>query len=253
MNAERNTYLINRWKTKSQKYPRYSNPSGEVREHVLRSISEIGIDFSGKSVIDIGCGTGIYTICVAKQASQVTGVDISEEMLAILKEDSEAEGCRNIEMINSPWDTFDRKGRKWDIAFSTMSPAMDSASDFQRATDCAREAVVYLGWGGKRENRFVSTVAEKHGLTLRTFHCSEQVRTWLEDKGISYTTKVFDETRIKTIAASEAIEYCIDECSNYRLDVTEDMVEPCMPDFIDENGDITFTITSQLELITWQV
>jgi SAM-dependent methyltransferase len=38
---------------------------------------------NGKRVLDIGCGTGILSVKLAKQGAEVTGVDLSAEMLAV--------------------------------------------------------------------------------------------------------------------------------------------------------------------------
>jgi SAM-dependent methyltransferase len=43
-----------------------------------------------KSILDLGCGTGNHSILLAERGYEVTGVDISEEMLAIAK--SKAKG-----------------------------------------------------------------------------------------------------------------------------------------------------------------
>ncbi|SFR00369.1 class I SAM-dependent methyltransferase [Desulfoscipio geothermicus] len=46
----------------------------------------------GMSVLDIGCGTGNYSLELARQGLQVTGIDISPGMLARARAKAEAEG-----------------------------------------------------------------------------------------------------------------------------------------------------------------
>lgn len=43
-----------------------------------------GID--GKRVLDIGCGTGLLSVKLAKRGAQVTGIDLSGEMLAVAEQ-----------------------------------------------------------------------------------------------------------------------------------------------------------------------
>lgn len=46
----------------------------------------------GKTILDVGCGTGIYSIEFAKQgASLVTGIDIAENMIDVCKDRAEKE------------------------------------------------------------------------------------------------------------------------------------------------------------------
>ncbi|MBH0158530.1 class I SAM-dependent methyltransferase [Fictibacillus sp. 5RED26] len=46
---------------------------------------------SGKRFLDVGCGTGSMTILLAKEGFDVTGVDLSSDMLMVAKEKAEAE------------------------------------------------------------------------------------------------------------------------------------------------------------------
>lgn len=43
----------------------------------------------GNKVLDVACGTGEFTVRLAKQGYNVTGVDLSEEMLSMAKEKAE--------------------------------------------------------------------------------------------------------------------------------------------------------------------
>ncbi|WP_257346108.1 class I SAM-dependent DNA methyltransferase [Pseudalkalibacillus decolorationis] len=49
-------------------------------------------DESVKTVLDIGCGTGEISVRLAKRGYNVTGVDLSEEMLTIAKQKAESKG-----------------------------------------------------------------------------------------------------------------------------------------------------------------
>ncbi|MFQ7057914.1 MAG: class I SAM-dependent DNA methyltransferase [Turicibacter sanguinis] len=46
----------------------------------------------GSSILDVGCGTGTISILLAKEGYDVTGIDLSEDMLAIAYEKTLAEG-----------------------------------------------------------------------------------------------------------------------------------------------------------------
>lgn len=46
----------------------------------------------GSSILDVGCGTGTISILLAKEGYEVTGVDLSEDMLALAYEKTLAEG-----------------------------------------------------------------------------------------------------------------------------------------------------------------
>ena len=49
-------------------------------------VLEVGSPWAGKRVLDVGCGTGRYGLALAQRgASEIVGVDISAEMLAVAK------------------------------------------------------------------------------------------------------------------------------------------------------------------------
>ncbi len=52
---------------------------------------ELGGDTS-KTILDIGCGTGRHAVELARRGWRVTGIDLSESMLAVAKEKAAAEG-----------------------------------------------------------------------------------------------------------------------------------------------------------------
>lgn len=60
----------------------------------------------GMKVLDVGCGTGNFSIKLAKMGCEVIGIDISEEMLKVAKDKAKKEGL-NIKFYNM--DVYDMK------------------------------------------------------------------------------------------------------------------------------------------------
>jgi ubiquinone/menaquinone biosynthesis C-methylase UbiE len=53
---------------------------------VMKMLKPVFPDFSGKQVLEVGCGLGVFCINIAKQNGQVTGFDISKNALLKAKE-----------------------------------------------------------------------------------------------------------------------------------------------------------------------
>ena len=68
------------WDKKALHYPRFSGQKNEFQETLFAKLNEFGVNFNGKSLIDIGCGTGVHTIYLAGLCAEVLGVDSSEKM-----------------------------------------------------------------------------------------------------------------------------------------------------------------------------
>lgn len=52
------------------------------------------------SVLDVGCGEGVITVPLAKKVYEVTCVDLSNEMLGLLKERAAKEGLNNLNFLH---------------------------------------------------------------------------------------------------------------------------------------------------------
>lgn len=77
-----------------------------LRDYVL------GKDLEGKKALDIGTGTGIIAVAMAKQGADVTAVDINPEAVEATKQMAEEEGI-DIQVLQS--DLFENVEGEFDI------------------------------------------------------------------------------------------------------------------------------------------
>lgn len=73
-------------------------------------------DFRGKRVIEMGCGTGINTILMAKRGARVTFLDFSRDALDLVRRNMEAAGVDGEFILGDIFD-YDFDG-EYDIAHS---------------------------------------------------------------------------------------------------------------------------------------
>lgn len=70
----------------------------------------------GKSFLDIGCGTGVYSVELAKRgARKVIGLDIAQNMLDVCRKRSESAGVAQCEFIHSDLIEY-RPDSKFDVS-----------------------------------------------------------------------------------------------------------------------------------------
>ncbi|HEX7520404.1 MAG TPA: polysaccharide deacetylase family protein, partial [Candidatus Deferrimicrobium sp.] len=87
-------------------------------------------------VLEIGAGTGIFTLAIARRCREVTAVDISASMLEILKGKAAGEGLSNIRTITGDVETIDIGGRyAVACAFSSLEYLSDLPTFFRRLSD----------------------------------------------------------------------------------------------------------------------
>lgn len=73
----------------------------------------------GDTVLDIGCGTGLGTIYSSHIASKVTGIDISKDMVAILRQKIKREKINNIELVTGKFP--DSISDQFDVIISSFA------------------------------------------------------------------------------------------------------------------------------------
>ncbi|MBS4534315.1 methyltransferase domain-containing protein [Clostridium sp. D2Q-14] len=111
----------------------YDTKLGEFVDEIERKCAfNLFLPFEGKRILDIGCGTGNYSIRLAKLGYEVVGIDISDEMLDIAKEKAKGKKL-DIEFYNM--DIYDLKfdDNEFDGAFSMA--AFEFVEDTEKALD----------------------------------------------------------------------------------------------------------------------
>ena len=74
------------WNLLAEHYDAFRKEKGTYNEIVeIPAMLELIGDVDGKTVLDAGCGSGYYSISLAKQGAKVTGIDISEKMIFLAK------------------------------------------------------------------------------------------------------------------------------------------------------------------------
>ncbi len=89
------------------------NLSSRTKDFIDRSVSWIVSNFnigSNTSIIDFGCGPGLYTSLLAEHKAQVTGVDFSERSIKYARNSAEQKGL-NISYYQADYLEFDTDKR----------------------------------------------------------------------------------------------------------------------------------------------
>lgn len=192
------------WDKKSSKYPRFSQNLGVFNEAVLINLADFGVDFKSKSIVDIGCGTGVWTLYLATICDEILGIDSSAGMVKILDDDAKNYGIRNVKTQVVTWADFIPQ-KHYDIAISTMSPAINTSSDFDRFNALA-DVKIYMNFSSQRRSTLLKPFFEKFGVFGASGSASKSLLTWLNDGKISFKKVTFGESRISKRNRFDALE-----------------------------------------------
>jgi len=113
---------------RKQKY----DPTGDVEALVERGLDD------RSTLLDMGCGTGTFSLAVAPHCRRVVAVDVSESMLGRLRTEADERGVENIEVVRGGFLTYRHEGDPVDFAYTRN--ALHQLPDFWKGLALARLA-----------------------------------------------------------------------------------------------------------------
>ncbi|HLB38413.1 MAG TPA: methyltransferase domain-containing protein [Gemmatimonadales bacterium] len=127
----------------------------DVYQRYQFTFERLGPDLRGKSVLDIGCGSGTYCFEAARRgAARVIGVDVADDMIAHARSGSQALGLQAAcEFIRSPFPPetpLPALQRTYDygIAMGVMDYVADATGFLRSARPLITEAL-FLSFPGR--------------------------------------------------------------------------------------------------------
>jgi len=114
----------------------------------IRLLQDAGVLNPGSSVVDIGAGSGQFTLAAAEVCERVAAVDVSPVMLARLAEKLDRGAASNVEAISAGFLTYRHSGEPADLVYSRY--ALHHLPDFWKAIALGRIAGVLRPGGALR-------------------------------------------------------------------------------------------------------
>lgn len=90
-------------------------------------------DVGGKKILDAGCGFGYYSIYCARQGADVTGIDISETMIALAKKEADEAGVQIEFMIQNITEMTAFTDDTFDMVISSLASSFGVSEFFKEA------------------------------------------------------------------------------------------------------------------------
>lgn len=241
---------MSQWNKKAKNYARYDEDEQRFEAKILRAVQELHVDIKGKKIIDIGCGTGVYTLRIAASATHVVGVDSAGQMLEILKEDAKKLNITNISTNVCSWDNYILPQEKYDIAICTMSPAVSNKENYQKMAQCA-DTKIYLGWAGKRSSAILEAIFEAHGETYNAPNGAASLENWLIQEKIAYKILPFEEHRESQKDFEAAVQNFAWHLEVRGVTPNHSKIKSVLKSLLNTENQIVESIHSHMHLILW--
>lgn len=150
-------------------------------------LTQLPLIFAGADrVLEIGAGTGIFTLDIARNCVEVLAADISGNMLKLLEKKAAAEGIRNIKILKGNVETVELEGFFSVVcAFSSLEYLDDLPAFFTRlARHIEPGGTVYFITARSSLFRFFTQIgnAMRQGLWLKA-HSRREIEAMLTAAG----------------------------------------------------------------------
>ena len=239
------------WNARSRTFPRFEEGDSTYEAGMLRRAAENGVDFNGKRVLDVGCGSGMYTLRLARMAQSVTAVDVADEMLRLLCQDAAAMNISNITTVCSGWDDFSTDQR-FDIVFASMTPAIESDESREKLMQYTTDKVVFMGFSERMLSDVMQGLHERYGITPKIFNNAQDMRAWLESRGMPYTAIPVKGQWVVAKSREDLVDVCLITLREYGAEPDQRFVEAHVEAFKDEQGQYVERTDYVIEMIIWQ-
>ncbi|MDR1871397.1 MAG: class I SAM-dependent methyltransferase [Deltaproteobacteria bacterium] len=239
------------WNRKAKTFPRYSPGENTYEAGVLQLAKDNGAVFAGARVLDVGAGTGLYTVRIAQEAQEVVAVDFSSEMLAILEEDAAKLNLTNIKTHNIGWLEFPLNG-EFNVVYCSMCPAMGQPGGLEKVLTIPKAQVVYLGWNGLLRSNVLTGLYETYKVTPKTFDSAGPTRAFLDENKVKYTTAPVEGTWRVRFSLELLTDSVVQNLSDYGVEPDLDQITSYLKTFQEPDGQCVEVTDYKIQMILWR-
>lgn len=169
------------WSREAYLYDRQSTADWRT-EGFMKVVAELDLLTTESTVLDVGCGAGVYTAAFAQRAGDVLGVDLSASMVEAGRRRAQRENLPNLRFEVLDWRDADMDAMDWrakyDVVTARMTPAVSDARSFGKFVACGRKHGIYENFI-QRKHRWMERAYRIAGIDGRFWH-DEQIPYALE-------------------------------------------------------------------------
>ncbi|MDR1690802.1 MAG: class I SAM-dependent methyltransferase [Candidatus Methanoplasma sp.] len=114
-----------------------------IREEMLIDLIDAGILGEDRTMLDIGCGPGLYEKMFSPYVGSICCFDGSKRMIDRLNAECSAKGIDNVSSHVCMWEDFDTD-EKYDIVFASLCPPLNNPESLLRMESYSRDTCVYV-------------------------------------------------------------------------------------------------------------
>lgn len=163
------------WDSMAGDFSKFEIPTAKS-SMTMRIIEREGMLSDNCTALDVGCGSGRFSIALAMRGARVSGVDISPKMINFAR--VAAEGLSGLDFYLEDWHLLDLGIKRWekgfDLVFANMTPAVTSAGSFLKLSEASKNWCLFVK-PSRRTNSVLDALNEIAGAARDTKELDETI------------------------------------------------------------------------------
>lgn len=250
---------VDLWDSMAESFNKFKVPTvGDSQ--FLKLVSENDMINSNSQVLDVGCGSGKYSIALSNLCENIIGIDLSPKMIENANNNKEIYKASNVEFYCEDWSSFDLSkhefNNKFDLVFAHMTPAINSAGTFEKLSKASKKYCV-LCKPTRRNDPVYYKVKELVGISKNKESCDMDIAyafemLWLQ----GYEPKVEYEKQVWNMEKTleEAFGLYINRVNSYKeITLEEEKIIKKYLESICKDGIVGEKVNTTIATIYWQV
>ncbi|MDR1296293.1 MAG: class I SAM-dependent methyltransferase, partial [Deltaproteobacteria bacterium] len=190
-----------------ESFPRYDKNVGRYETEMLQIAVDHGVDFKGKTVLDVGCGSGQFTIRLARLAERVVAVDLADKMLEISKAEADRQNLTNIDYVLSSWTDFPLD-KPYDLVFASMCPALRDDEARAKLLEAVGGTLMHVGFTDYVDFPPMAGLLRHFQIEPKRFRSGPEMALWMDGRNKTY--KKYEKTGVWEVRHDhdEALRWC---------------------------------------------
>lgn len=198
------------WKILAPKYTAEYNLNNDTKKIADKLHNLLG---DNQEILEIGCGTGNFTMLMSVYAKKIIGVDFSKDMLRELAKKCKLTSTYNISLINSKWEDFEASSIvDYIVSINSLYRIEDIETALLKMDKMVRKGVIIVR---TIQEAFFAPLYRKYNLNPKSCIDYKIMPNILWQKGIHAKVDFVEYTRSRYFDSMKAIE------SEIRKDLSE--------------------------------
>lgn len=160
---------------------------------------------NNKNILEIGCGSGNFTVLMAYYAKSIIGVDFSSDMLRELNKRMNEEKLNNIITVNSKWENYKIENKlDYIVSVNSLYRIKDMQNALQKINDNIIDGAVIIR---TIQRPFLYSLYKQCGISIEECFDYELLPIILWRMGIKANVEFINYTKNKKYSNLSDIEF----------------------------------------------